>query len=52
MKNKTLGAWLLGTLITALFVYVGGEEDFGGMIILANWVFVVVSSIRLMKLND
>ena len=49
MKNKTLGAWTLGTLIAGLFVYIMGEEDFAGVIIVANWVFVVIASIRLMS---
>jgi len=54
MSNKTLGGWLLGTLLAGLFIYVMGEEDFAGVIIVANWVFVIIASIRLMskKLAD
>jgi len=53
MTNKTLGLWTIWTLVIALAVYVfGGTEsaqDMAGLIIVANWVFVVIASLRLIK---
>jgi hypothetical protein len=52
MKNKTLGLTLMWTLIVALFVYFVVDEDFAGLIILANWVFVFIAGYRLINLKD
>jgi uncharacterized membrane protein YraQ (UPF0718 family) len=53
MKNKTLGAWLIGTLIAAIVCYYL-NEDLAGLIIVANWVFVIMAGNRLLddKLNQ
>ncbi len=40
------------TLIVALFVYFVVDEDFAGLIILANWVFVFIAGYRLINLKD
>lgn len=52
MKNKTLGLTLMWTLIIALFAYFLVDEDFAGLIILANWVFVFIAGYRLINLKD
>ena len=53
MKNKTLGAWLIGTLIAAVVCYYVAEE-LAGLIMVANWVFVIMAGNRLLddKLNQ
>lgn len=49
MTNKILGHWLMWTLVGALVVYLGGNEELGGLIIIANWVFVIIAGLRLIK---
>jgi len=52
MKNKTLGLWLMWTLVGALLIYFLIDEDFAGFIVLINWVFVFVAGLRLVNLSD
>ena len=53
MKNKTLGAWTIGTLLFALAAYLMGFQDLAGFVILGNWVFTIMAGNRLMtEKND
>lgn len=53
MKNKILGAWMIGTLVGALVAYFF-NQDLAGLIIVANWIFVFIGGNRLMvdELNN
>jgi hypothetical protein len=49
MNNKALGQALLWTLGSSLFLFMAGFHDLAGLIIIANWVFVVIAGIRMLK---
>jgi hypothetical protein len=51
MTNKTLGKWLVWTLVAAVVLYFF-YESLGGLILLANWVFVFIGGYRLMTIGD
>lgn len=53
MKNKTLGNWLLWSLVAYLAFYLlGASDEWIGIAALTNWVFVVITSLRIMKIAD
>jgi len=52
MTNKTLGKWLVWTLVAAVVLYFFYDESLGGLILLANWVFVFIGGYRLMTIDD
>jgi hypothetical protein len=50
MTNKTLGWWLLATLIVSIGLYLLGADDGTiGLVVIANWVFQAIGSTRLIK---
>jgi len=51
MKNKTLGLWLMWTLVGGLIAYFI-MEDLCGLLMIANWVLVFIAGFRLVNIKD
>lgn len=51
MKNKTLGLWLMWTLIAGIITYYLAYE-FCGLLMLTNWIFVFIAGARLVSIKD
>ncbi len=53
MKNKTLGLWLIWSLVGYLgFYLLDASDEVVGVVVIINWVFVVIAGLRIMKLSD
>ena len=52
MTNKNLGLWVIWTLIGYIGSYcLDFSSEVVGLIALANWVFVIIAGLRLMKIK-
>lgn len=53
MKNKTLALWLWLTIVIAIVLIFGTKnEELGGVAMIANWILIVIASIRLNNLTE